>query len=202
MDFEKNGYAVKRKVITKEIVELVTQYALFDEMQNPDIGDSQIDNAHSKYADPLMESLLLKLHPIMETETGLSLYPTYSYYRIYRNGDELKYHTDRPSCEISATLSFDYEYTNKNFKWPIFMNGTPIDLNPGDIALYKGCEIPHWREKLHADNDDWHVQGFFHYVDKNGAFTAHRFDQRSSIGERPKKQKRYQNLPDYIDFYG
>jgi hypothetical protein len=30
--------------------------------------------------------------------------PTYSYARIYANGDELKKHRDRPACEVSVTL--------------------------------------------------------------------------------------------------
>jgi hypothetical protein len=40
-----------------------------------------------------------------------------------------------------------------------------INLEPGDAAIYSGCEIEHWREEFKGD---WHAQTFLHYVDKNG----------------------------------
>ena len=52
--------------------------------------DKQIPNTYSHYADPVMETLLVKMLPVMAKETGLNLIPTYSYARIYKKGDELK----------------------------------------------------------------------------------------------------------------
>jgi len=198
MNFANNGYFIQKQVLSKEIVELITQYALFDEMQNPSIGDEQIKNAHSRYADPLMEAVLLKIQKTIESITDLSLHPTYSYYRIYRSGDELVNHTDRPSCEISATVCFDYEYSNKDFQWPIYMNGTALILEPGDIAVYRGCEVPHWRDKFIGEEDDWHIQGFFHYVDVNGPYENYMYDGRSTVGELKTKQEYKNQYPDYI----
>ena len=66
--------------------------------------DAQIPNTYSHYADPVMETLLVKVLPKMQEETGLKLIPTYSYARAYKKGDELKKHKDRPSCEISTTI--------------------------------------------------------------------------------------------------
>ena len=60
--------------------------------------DAQIPNTYSHYADPVMETLLMKVLPKMQQETGLQLVPTYSYARLYKKGDELKRHKDRPSC--------------------------------------------------------------------------------------------------------
>jgi hypothetical protein len=42
----------------------------------------QIPNTYSHYADPVMETLLVKVLPVMAQETGLQLVPTYSYARI------------------------------------------------------------------------------------------------------------------------
>lgn len=67
--------------------------------------DKQIPNTYSCYADFVMETLLMKVLPIMKKETGLDLIPTYSYARAYKKGDILKRHKDRPSCEISTTLN-------------------------------------------------------------------------------------------------
>jgi hypothetical protein len=187
--FKENGYCIVKSAISKEIRDFGTQYALFDEMQDLGIGDSQVPGAHFKYADPAMETMLLNLHPIMEENTGLKLFPTYSYYRVYREGDDLKPHKDRQSCEISATLCFNYSYDDKKTKWPIFMNGTEVVLEPGDMVIYRGCDLPHWREKLVSSNDGWHVQGFFHYVDQSGPFAEFKYDRRSSIGENKLDKK-------------
>ncbi len=117
-------------------------------------SDRQVMNTYSHYADPVMETLLMKMLPVMKKETGLDLIPTYSYSRIYKNGDILKRHKDRPSCEISTTLNLGGE------PWPIFIDGTGADsvideykqihkpnappgtkvlLDVGDMLVYSGC---------------------------------------------------------------
>lgn len=179
--FEKDKYFALKSGLSKETIKLVTQYALFDEMQRftPEAEGLQVPGTHSKYADPMMESILLFLLPRVEEYTGLDLYPTYSYYRVYRSGDQLHHHTDRPACEVSLTLSFEYDYKNKNdYKWPIYINGTPIYLEPGEMAIYRGCELYHWREKFQVPEDSFHVQVFLHYVDKNGSNADLKYDKR------------------------
>jgi hypothetical protein len=141
----------------------------------------QVPAAHSKYGDPAMEAMLLALHPIMEKNTGLTLHPTYSYYRVYRSGDELVPHVDRPSCEISTTLCFNFNFENE-FNWPIFMDGNAVNLESTDMVIYRGCDLRHWREKLVCGENDWHVQGFFHFVNANGPFAEFKWDQRPSVG--------------------
>ena len=179
--FKENGYCIVKSAIDADLRDFVTQYALFDEMRNFEADEQQVVGAHAKYADPAMETLLLKLLPLMEKHTGLELLPTYSFYRVYRPGDELVAHKDRPSCEISCTLCFNYSYDD--YSWPIFMDGTSIAQQPGDLAIYRGCDLSHWREKFNiTDKAAWHVQGFFHYVDKNGPFPEYQFDQRESLG--------------------
>ena len=83
--------------------------------------DQQVPNTYSHYSDHVMETLLVKMLPVMAKETGLQLIPTYSYARLYKNGDILRRHKDRPSCEISTTLNFGVE------PWPIFIDGTWAD---------------------------------------------------------------------------
>lgn len=199
-NFKEKGYCIVKNVISEDLRDFVTQYALFDEMQNFEgNGDGQIPNSYYSYADPAMESMLVHLHKVMEKNTGLTLFPTYSYYRVYRNGDILLPHKDRPSCEISATLCFNYSYDDKKFTWPIYMDGNKVDLNPGDMVIYRGCDLDHWREPLRHDNDIWHVQAFFHYVDANGPYSEHKFDKRESIGLKEKNNP-IQDIPSYITF--
>jgi hypothetical protein len=191
--FNDVGYVFVKDILDKEIVVLASQYALFDQIQNfqPEGSDAQIPGTHSQYADPLMESLLLKLHPVIEEHTGLTLYPTYSYYRVYKSGDILKEHTDRPSCEISVTVcfNFDYKELNGKYDWPIWMVDSPCIMEPGDGVIYHGCELNHWRDKFEVPHDAWHVQAFFHYVDTNGPHADCQFDTRPFIGYKPQTAK-------------
>jgi hypothetical protein len=202
--FEKQGYVLVKNAISDELKDFVTQYALFDEMQDFNSesmqGMAQVPKAHSKYSDPAMESILLHLHSVMEENTGLTLYPTYSYYRVYRPGDDLKVHKDRPSCEISATLCFNYSYDDNEYQWPIFMDGSKVSLSPGDMVIYRGCDLEHWREEFVHNENVWHVQGFFHYVNANGPYADYKYDKRQSIGEKEEKRPKQISQKSYIKF--
>lgn len=183
-EFNNKGYTLVNNVLNPELRDVITQYALFDEMQDFTPDGSQVPNAHSKYADPAMESLLLHLLPTMEKETGLKLYPTYSFYRVYRNGDILLPHKDRPSCEISATLCLNYSYNPEYYDWPIIMDGSKFSLQPGSMVIYRGTELEHSRDQFNPPGDDWHVQTFLHYVDANGPYSNFKYDKRVSVGLR------------------
>jgi alkylated DNA repair dioxygenase AlkB len=144
--------------------------------------DNQIPETYSHYSDFAMETLLSKVKPIMEKETGLQLVETYSYARVYKKGDELKRHKDRPSCETSCTMNLGGDL------WPIFLEpsgelgkeGTKILLNPGDMLIYRGCDVEHWREPF--DGDDC-CQVFLHYNDVNGQFAEqNKYDGRPFLG--------------------
>ena len=144
--------------------------------------DSQIPNTYSQYANTAFETLLLKLQPIMEKTTGLKLYPNYTYARIYKPGDELKRHKDRFSCEISTTLNLGGD------KWPIFiepsqkegMKGVSVNLQPGDMLVYKGNILEHWREPFEGKDC---AQVFLHYNNsKTKGSKENMFDKRPHLG--------------------
>jgi len=186
--FNENGYVLIKNALNKDIVDIITQYALFDEIQDFSPDTLQVVGAHAKYADPAMESLLLYFLPLVEENTGLELYPTYSFYRVYRNGDILEPHTDRNSCEISITVCFNYNYDDEKYSWPIVMDGQKITMKPGDIVIYRGTELEHSRGEFKPPLDSWHVQGFFHYVDVNGKNAEYKYDKRLSLGLLPNQQ--------------
>lgn len=185
--FKSKGYVYIKDAIDADLLSLISNYSLIDEQQNysPEEGPHcQIRNSHSSYGDPLMESMLMHMLPVMEQNTGLSLYPTYSYYRVYRPGAELHSHTDRPSCEVSTTITFKFDYKEQtgSYSWPIFMDGNLCEMNPGDLVIYRGCDLEHWREKFIAPEGSYHIQAFLHYVDANGPFSSYKWDGRPSIG--------------------
>jgi len=136
--------------------------------------DEQIPNTYSHYADQVMETLLVKMLPVMKKHTGLDLCPTYSYARAYKKGDELKKHKDRPSCEISTTINLGGD------PWPIFIEDTKVLLEVGDMLVYSGCDLEHWREPFEGNICG---QVFLHYNHVNGPFAEkNKFDGRPMLG--------------------
>lgn len=186
--FNTKGYFLMNNVIDITMASVVNLYALFDEQNDFSPEENpQVAGAHSRYADPLMESLLLHIQPVIEQNTGLELFPTYSYYRVYRNGSTLSPHVDRPPCEISATLCIGYNYeVGPMGSWPIFIENEGYAMIPGDMVVYKGTELVHYREPFEAQPGEFHTQAFLHYVDKNGPYAEHKFDKRPGIGIREK----------------
>lgn len=196
-DFKENGYVLAKDVINEELRDLITQYALFEEIQNfsPDI--KQAIGSHSKYSDSLMETMLLKLQDVVEEYTDIEVYPTYSFYRVYRNGAILHNHTDRPSCEISVTACFNYSYDDSEYTWPIIMDGKEINMKPGDIVIYRGIDLEHSRDTFDPPGADWHVQSFLHYVDINGPYKEWKYDKREFVGTTANKVRK-----PYIQYTG
>lgn len=117
---------------------------------------------------------LVQVQKDIELATGDELYPCYSYARIYQEGDSLPPHTDRPSAEISFTLTLNYE----KFVWPFFLqnNGqiVQVDLDVGDALLYKGTEVMHFRHPMYGQQ--FQYQAFFHYVRTQGNYSKYKYD--------------------------
>ena len=191
-------YRIVKQAISKELAQFVYEYFLmkrsvarkfFDERYispyNFDWGvwnDDQIPETYSHYSDIAMETLLQKLRPSVEKETGLELNETYSYARIYKKGDVLERHKDRYSCELSATLNLGGD------SWPIYLEpsgelgkeGIKVDLEPGDMLIYKGCEVEHWRQAFEGENCG---QVFLHYNNaSNEKAEENKYDGRPFLG--------------------
>ena len=177
--FQRDGYVVARNVFDRRSVDIYATYALTLDDQSFRRPD-QKTGFRDRYADTLMESILLHLQPAMEQASGLRLFPTYSYLRIYETGAVLTRHKDRRACEISASLTLGYDAAET---WPLWLEThqqqRSIMLEPGDMLVYKGREVPHWRDRF--DGNYW-IQAFFHYVDADGPLASYKFDRRSEIG--------------------
>jgi len=151
------------------------------------------NNSYSHYSDIVMETLILKCQPLMEKITGLKLQPSYTFARLYKKGDELIRHKDRFSCEISTTMKLGGE------DWPIYLDptnteippenvpykiignkGVRVDLKPGDMLVYRGRELEHWRTKFKGKDC---CQVFLHYNNKKTPGSAQNlFDRRPHLG--------------------
>jgi hypothetical protein len=200
MSFKKNKFIIIKKTISKDLAFFLANYLSMQKqvydtcrkhkylspfetiLGNYEEPDGQVPNTYSCYSDIAMETLLLKCQPAMEEATGLKLYPSYTYARIYKKGDELKRHKDRFSCEISTTMNLAGD------PWPIYIEpsgevnkkGVKVILKPGDMLVYRGIELEHWREPFGGEEC---VQVFLHYnnVNTNGS-KENMFDTRLHLG--------------------
>ena len=198
MNFKKNKYTIIKKAISKDLAIFLANYftmkkQVFDtcikkkyvspfETLLGSYDDIQVPNTYSHYSNIAMETLMLKCQPKMEKATGLKLYPAYTYARIYKKGDELKRHKDRFSCEISTTMNLGGD------DWPIYlepsgkkgMKGVKVNLKPGDMLVYRGIDLEHWRQKFKGEEC---VQVFLHYNNcKTPGAKNNMFDKRPHLG--------------------
>ena len=198
MSFKKNKYKILKKAISKDVADFVYRYFLnkrmvarflFDQRWISPFttewgvwNDEQVPNTYAHYGDVAMETLLAKLNGKMEKETGYKLNPTYAYARIYKTGDVLHRHKDLYSCEVSTTLHLGGD------PWPIYLDptgktgqaGIKIILKPGDMLLYSGCEVEHWREAFPGKDCG---QVFLHYNDsQKKTAKENKFDKRPMLG--------------------
>ena len=197
--FKEHKYLVIRNAISFELANFAFNYFLmkrdatewmhknnYVSEYTPGFGtwkDEQVPNTYSVYGDTFMETLMMKVLPVMEKHTELKLLPTYTYTRAYKKGDILHRHKDRPSCQISTTLHLGGN------EWPIYLDptggdnvptGERVDLKVGDMLVYSGCELEHWREAFEGNVC---VQTFLHYNDAEGRFGKENiFDKRPMLG--------------------
>jgi hypothetical protein len=183
-EFKEKGYVHLKNFLHKDSCKELANELKRLVNEKKTIKDVQCPKSEAIHGTVTFDKLLEDLTPHFEQASGLKLFPTYSYARLYNSQDEeLKLHRDRPACEISATLTLDFE----GDVWPIYMganedksNDTEIKMEIGDAVLYRGCDIYHWREAYKEGK--WQAQVFLHYVDQNGPHAEWKYDKRESLG--------------------
>lgn len=142
--------------------------------------EGQVDGSLSRYSHPKYRKIHTDIRLKIEKIIGKKLCNTYYYDRFYFPNQELVKHVDRDACEISVSIHIG---SNIDVDWAFELT-TPhnedkkLFLSPGDGIIYKGCEIPHWREKLQVkkspidllvkQEQKYYHQIFFHYVLMDG----------------------------------
>jgi hypothetical protein len=190
--FDELGYQIVDSVISKDLCKVLdiefnmlrdtifrTNNIPLNETGNF-VDSLQIKNSFSWYSPFCFESLLLHLQSTVENIVGKKLYPCYSYGRIYYTGASMIPHVDRPSCEYSVTLCI----SNDPEPWDIWFtdfNGDskPISLNAGDMCVYQGTKLKHWRCEYTGKKQ---IQTFLHFVDADGDYADMKYDKRQFLG--------------------
>ena len=183
--FEKDRYILVKNAISQDSINFIKDSLMYESLRYPNqTNDVIVPLTQTKYASPTTEALSVALLPTIENITGLSLFPTYSYYRIYKPGDYLTNHKDRNSCEISLTINLGFNYVNVDdgYTWDIFINGKSFQTMPGDMIIYRGIELEHYRDPMLGDPESWQLQAFLHYVNANGTYKDYIYDGRPGMG--------------------
>lgn len=189
--FKQHGFYIERNAISAESArilsaefDIIRDYTYYVDKIDPAnltrYGDNQSSKSFSYYSPTCFESLMVSMLPKIEEITNKKLYPSYSYGRIYYNGAELPKHRDRRSCEYSVTMTIDMD----NVPWDIhFIDRentiTEISLDVGDMCVYQGYELEHWRALYRGNRQ---LQAFLHYVEVTGKFSHYRYDTRPTLG--------------------
>jgi len=200
----KDRFVVLRNFIPKEITDMSLntwktiegnkQYddAIFYREHEITQGSPKESLGKSKagYCTPHAVALHKWLKDALHSVIDMDLCETYSYTRKYDRGAYLRAHTDRPSCEISATICLDY-HCDDGKPWSIWVQndenyidlgdmekayeisqglthrkrkGIKIDLEVGDVLLYQGPNVIHWRDYLLGDYS-YHI--FMHFFNND-----------------------------------
>jgi hypothetical protein len=187
--FNEIGYAVLENAISTETAKLISlEFNMLRDntfyVNNVDLNsvgflsDPDKPKTFSWYGAYCCEALLSLLQPKIEAITGKTLYPSYSYARIYYKGSELKRHIDRPGSDYAVTVTIDIDETSD--PWYIWMkdfNGVEnkLELPVGDACVYHGDKLEHWRLPYNGNKQ---VQVFLFYVEDE----TQKFDRRPMLG--------------------
>ena len=180
-DFARRKYARLPGLFASDVLDIAFRYYLSYVAVEGYFHTHPRYHALDRYADALGEAMMPLVQKRVEDHVGSRLLPTYSFARIYTTESILKKHVDRGACEYSVTLTVGYR--NTNGLWPIFVESEgemlSVELDVGDAMVYKGMEVPHWRESL--PQGIW-CQLFVHFVAADGPLAGHVYDDREHLG--------------------
>lgn len=205
--FSGKGYVHLPDLLKKEDCKKLVAVLCKAKDEGKTAKDTQCPKSHAVHGLPELDDLMEQLTPYFEQATGKRLHPTYSYARLYAEGDVLKPHTDRPACEISATITLGADGPS----WPIHMADKAVEGNDataivdehgieifvsdanavcmdvGGAVLYRGMDKVHWREPYAGKQQ---TQVFLHYVDADGANAEWKYDKREGLSHHNTEAKK------------
>ena len=203
-DYGTEGYALLRGLVPREVAQAFLQ-SLKQDMGPGSIALSRVETYPNLLKRPAFEvyghhykpmlHFLWGLTPIMGEIVGRELLPTYDYFRIYRQGDVCRVHSDRYSCEHSLSLTLGYsdgkmwdlqigkDRSEPSARVEEDFGSEPhasLAMNVGDAVAYRGVNHRHGR--VTPNPNRWSAHLFLHWVDRNGPQREHAFDGQLTPG--------------------
>ena len=140
-----------------------------------------------------MMTFLWGMTPAVSALAGCELRPTYCYFRMYRQGDICRIHSDRYACEHSLSLLLA---ASDDKPWPLEVGSRHIEtprqradadfgdepygsmsMRAGDAVLYQGVHRAHGR--MMPNPNRWSAHLFLHWVDPAGPYAAEAFEGKA-----------------------
>jgi hypothetical protein len=194
-DFKNFGVVVINNFIPTDVAQFAT-HTLLKQLHHDLVAngyntnictDVQVENTLYYHLNGIVSETIAEIiWPKLEEIVGEDLYPTYSYARVYQNGNVMEKHTDRPSCEVSVSIQLGRSH---DYAWPLCVENKNFEMSVGDAVLYKGCEVEHWREECKGPEGYYSGQLFCHFVRAEGPNKNYAGDNRWNY-EIPYVRKR------------
>ena len=170
---ENNYIVVPNFISSSRAKELANNFKTYSDTYSLK-DDPQVSGCIAKYDHVPFVELLVEKSTTVSQLVGETVLPTYSYGRIYAEGNVLPGHVDKPECEISLTVNLDCTEI-----WNIWIESPDgkrnnVSLCPGDAMLYLGMVGQHGREPFEGESC---TQLFLHYVRSRGEYFNHYFDK-------------------------
>jgi hypothetical protein len=166
--FAGDGYVLVKGFLSDPLLAVAYRYLWLSlQTGRGNWDDTRVPGTMSLYGDCLLESILELATPAVERIASRKLRPGLAYGRLNKHGDVLERHRDRSACEVSAIVSLGHDVgevrkTRPGYAWPMFMDGNPVACEPGDMIVFRACEVWHWREAFEGRNQ---AQVSLHYLD-------------------------------------
>jgi len=195
-NLNEDGYLLVKNVLSPDILKLLTiqftmhrDCVLIEEGFDLDDRISEIVN-HSgilsqksfhQYGIICFDSLLIFLKEKIEDIVGEKLLPLHSGARIMYNGAFMVPHKDKDKYDFVCTICIEED---EKFPYPLCLEDynqktVKINIHPGDMLIYDGCMLNHWREKYEGKR---HIQTFISYAIDNQSNKHLIYDKRPCLG--------------------
>lgn len=156
------GYCLLPKLTFDGYVHTVNYYVR--EVDASLVFDHQVPTRRGEHNAALFSAVHSQLSNLVQSVANTPLKPSYCYMSVYPKGSVLTKHTDRAQCIWNASITF----ARTHGIWPIHVDGhkgpASIHADIGEVIVYRGTEIPHWRDALPEGKA---TVCFFHFVDQD-----------------------------------
>ncbi len=197
--WRENDYVVVRKALTPEAIAVLTASVTFEDRDSVD-DPRQFYRVHNdRSCAKLIAELHVAMHGFYERLFGIALQRTAAFAMRYIQNSDLLPHYDNIFTAISSTIC--YHSAPNGAQSPLYLDrakflnphqqrltvkdrvGIPLvniaklDLQPGDLAAFRGRTHLHWREAVEGQMDYRAVLAHFADAEYNGKLLAPKFVQ-------------------------
>lgn len=130
------------------------------------LGDEQVPLRHGWHNEFVSRYFHHQLTKIVSRAAGEPVRTSYTYLSAYHPGAVLKPHVDRKQCIFTLSVMIERPPAPGTERWPLWFQthkgNVSVTQAGGDGVLFRGCELPHWRERPPGGQASATL--IFHYV--------------------------------------